>query len=195
MQIIWIIILNPAWTHRPPRRRTRGRQTRSRGRTTHPPGPAWPAAASPSTSCSLPSPWESSTLTEHARIRSSLVGKTFWNGPVAWFDARAGWQGPLGVLGVGLSQRLAGMRRWEGEEEEEDEEEGEEEEEDEPVLTSVFKGALRPPRLPWACLTARTSRCPFILASGRTRKKSPLNYSVKEREDKMCICSTTTRRV
>lgn len=33
------------------------------------------------------------------------------------------------------------------------------------MLTSVFRRALGPPRLSWACLTARTTRCPFILAS------------------------------
>lgn len=53
MKIIWMTIQNLARTHRLPRRRTRGRRTRSRGRTTHPPGPTWPAAPSPSASCSL----------------------------------------------------------------------------------------------------------------------------------------------
>lgn len=167
MKIIWMTIQNLARTHRLPRRRTRGRRTRSRGRTTHPPGPTWPAAPSPSASCSL-----GILCAERTREDQQLPrGKSLY-GLGAQCDPRAGWQGPLDVLGAASLPRARGMRR-EREWEEEDEEEAEEvEEENEPVLTSVFRRALGPPRLSWACLTARTTRCPFILASGRIRKKN-----------------------
>lgn len=168
MKIIWMTIQNLARTHRLPRRRTRGRRTRSRGRTTHPPGPTWPAAPSPSASCSL------GILCRENTRGSAAPSWQIPYGLGAQCDPRAGWQGPLDVLGAASLPRARGMRR-EREWEEEDEEEAEEEEEEnEPVLTSVFRRALGPPRLSWACLTARTTRCPFILASGRIRKKKLL---------------------